>query len=76
MIFDEESGDKGDEEKGQAKPEQSQNQSDNEQIQKEGKMTPEQVKRLLDSLKQQEKSLIYRPTEKRKANKRGIIRDW
>ena len=71
-----ESGDKGDEEKGQAKPEQSQNQSDNEQIQKDGKMTPEQVKRLLDSLKQQEKSLIYRPTEKRKANKRGIIRDW
>ena len=71
-----ESGDKGDEEKGQAKPEQSQNQSDTEQPQKDGKMTPEQVKRLLDSLKQQEKSLIYRPTEKRKANKRGIIRDW
>ena len=39
-------------------------------------MTQEQVKRLLDSLKQQEKSLIYRPTEKGGSKKRGKIRDW
>lgn len=70
------SGAKGEEEKEQAKPGESQNQSDSGQTQKDGKMTPEQVKRLLDSLKQQEKSLIYRPTEKRKSNKRGNIRDW
>ena len=70
------SGAKGDEEKEQAKPGQSPNQSDSEQTQKDGKMTPEQAKRLLDSLKQQERSLIYKPTEKRKANKRGKIRDW
>ena len=69
------SGAKG-EEKEQAKPGQAPNQSDSEQAQKDGKMTPEQAKRLLDSLKQQEKSLIYKPTEKRKANKRGKIRDW
>ena len=52
------------------------NQSDSSPTQKDGKMTPEQAKRLLDSLKQQERSLIYKPTEKRKANKRGKIRDW
>ena len=70
------SGANGEEEKEQANPGQSKNQSDSAPTQKDGKMTPEQVERLLDSLKQQEKSLIYRPTEKRKANKRGKIRDW
>ena len=64
------------EQKKQSKPRQSQDQSDTGQIKKDGKMTQEQVERLLDSLKQQEKSLIYRPTEKGRSKKRGKIRDW
>ena len=39
-------------------------------------MTPEQVQRLLDSLKQQERSLIYRPPEKEKKQNRNKFRDW
>ena len=64
------------EQKKQSKPRQSQDQSDTGQIKKDGKMTQEQVERLLDSLKQQEKSLIYRPAEKGRSKKRGKIRDW
>ena len=64
------------EQKKQSKPKQSQDQPDTGQIKKDGKMTQEQVERLLDSLKQQEKSLIYRPSEKSRSKKRGKIRDW
>ncbi len=64
------------EQKKQSKPKQSQDQPDTGQIKKDGKMTQEQVERLLDSLKQQEKSLIYRPSEKGRSKKRGKIRDW
>ena len=39
-------------------------------------MTPEQVRQLLDNLKQQERTLIYRPVKKGKANKRGITKNW
>jgi len=39
-------------------------------------MTPEQVRQLLDNLKQQERSLIYRPVQKGKANRRMITKDW
>ena len=66
----------GDDEKEQPQPSQGQEQSESGQPQPEGKMTPEQVRQLLDNLKQQERSLIYRPVKKGKANKRGITKNW
>jgi len=70
------SGSAGDDEKEQPQPSQGQEQSESGQPQPEGKMTPEQVRQLLDNLKQQERSLIYRPVKKGKANKRGITKNW
>ena len=58
----------------QSKP--GEEQSDDGQAQPDGKMTPEQVRQLLDTLKQQERSLIYRPAQKGKARNRGITKDW
>ena len=55
---------------------QSQKKEETSQAQQDGKMTPEQVQRLLDSLKQQERSLIYRPPEKEKKQNRNKFRDW
>ena len=69
-------GSAGDDEKEQPQPNQGQEQSESGQPQPEGKMTPEQVRQLLDNLKQQERSLIYRPLKKAKANKRGITKNW
>ena len=69
-------GSSGDDEKEQPQPSQGQEQSESGQPQPEGKMTPEQVRQLLDNLKQQERSLIYRPVKKGKANKRGITKNW
>jgi len=66
----------GDDEKEQPQPSQGQEQSESGQPHPEGKMTPEQVRQLLDNLKQQERSLIYRPVKKGKANKRGITKNW
>ena len=66
----------GDEEKEQPQQGQSQEQSESGQAQQEGKMTQEQVRQLLDSLKQQERSLIYRPIKKGKAKRPGTFRDW
>ncbi|MDP6795118.1 MAG: VWA domain-containing protein [Verrucomicrobiota bacterium] len=70
------SGSAGEDEKEQPQPSQGQEQSEADQAQPEGKMTPEQVRQLLDTLKQQERSLIYRPVQKGKANKRGITKNW
>ena len=39
-------------------------------------MTQEQVRQLLDSLKQQERSLIYRPIQNGKTKRPGTFRDW
>ena len=39
-------------------------------------MTPEQVRQLLDTLKQQERSLIYRPSQKDRARSRRITKNW
>ena len=39
-------------------------------------MTPEQVRQLLDTLKQQERSLIYRPVQQGKARSRRITKNW
>ena len=69
-------GSAGDDEKERPQPSQGQEQSESGQPQPEGKMTPEQVRQLLDNLKQQERSLIYRPVKKGKANKRGITKNW
>jgi|TARA_B100001971_G_scaffold141045_1_gene130263 Ca-activated chloride channel family protein len=62
--------------KEQPQPSQGQKQSDDGQSQPDGKMTPEQVRQLLDTLKQQERSLIYRPVQKEKARRRGITKNW
>lgn len=70
------SGSQGEEEKEQPQQGQSQEQSDSGQAQQEGKMTQEQVRQLLDSLKQQERSLIYRPIQKGKTKRPGTFRDW
>ena len=70
------SGSQGDEEKEQPQQGQTQEQSDAGQTQQEGKMTEEQVRQLLDSLKQQERSLIYRPMQKGKTKRPGTFRDW
>ena len=69
-------GSQGDDEKEQPQQGQSQEQSDAGQAQQEGKMTEEQVRQLLDSLKQQERSLIYRPMQKGKTKRPGTFRDW
>ena len=55
---------------------QGQEQSDVDQAQPDGKMTTDQVRQLLDNLKQQERSLIYRPVQKGKARSRGITKNW
>jgi Ca-activated chloride channel family protein len=68
------SGGEDKKEPSQSKP--GEEQSDDGQAQPDGKMTPEQVRQLLDTLKQQERSLIYRPTQKGKARNRGITKDW
>ena len=70
------SGSAGEDEKEQPQPNQGQEQSETGQTQPEGKMTPEQVRQLLDTLKQQERSLIYRPLQKGKTKKRGITKNW
>ncbi|OUV37778.1 MAG: hypothetical protein CBC62_07315 [Opitutia bacterium TMED102] len=69
-------GSQGDDEKEQPQQGQSQERSDAGQAQQEGKMTEEQVRQLLDSLKQQERSLIYRPMQKGKTKRPGTFRDW
>ncbi len=70
------SGSQGDDETEQPQQGQSQEQSESGQAQQDGKMTQEQVRQLLDSLKQQERSLIYRPVQKGKAKQPGTFRDW
>jgi len=62
--------------KEQPQPSKGQEQSDAGQAQPDGKMTPEQVRQLLDNLKQQERSLIYRPVQKDKARNRRITKNW
>ena len=62
--------------KEQQQPKPGEEQPDAPQPQPDGKMTPEQVRQLLDNLKQQERSLIYRPVQKGKADKRGIMKNW
>jgi len=69
-------GSGGDDKKEQPQPNPGEDQSDAGQAQPDGKMTPEQVRQLLDNLKQQERSLIYRPVQKGKANRRMITKDW
>jgi len=69
-------GSGGDDKKEQPQPKPGEEQSDTGQAQPDGKMTPEQVRQLLDNLKQQERSLIYRPVQKGKANRRVITKDW
>jgi len=69
-------GSNGDEKKEQPQPKPGEEQPDAPQPQPDGKMTPEQVRQLLDNLKQQERSLIYRPVQKGKADKRGIMKNW
>jgi Ca-activated chloride channel family protein len=69
-------GSGGDDKKEQPQPKPGEEQSDAGQAQPDGKMTPEQVRQLLDNLKQQERSLIYRPVQKGKANRRVITKDW
>ena len=69
-------GSGGDDKKEQPQPNPGEDQSDAGQAQPDGKMTPEQVRQLLDNLKQQERSLIYRPVQKGKANRRVITKDW
>ena len=62
--------------KEQPQPSQGQEQSDAGPAQPDGKMTPDQVRQLLDNLKQKERSLIYRPVQKGKARSRGITKNW
>ena len=66
----------GEDKKEQPQPSQGQKQPDAAQAQPDGKMTPEQVRQLLDNLKQQERSLIYRPAQKSKARSRRITKNW
>ena len=66
----------GEDKKEQSQPKPGEEQSDAGQAKPDGKMTPEQVRQLLDTLKQQESSLIYRPTQKGKARNRGITKNW
>ena len=70
------SGSNGEDKKEQLQPSQRQEQSDAGQAQPDGKMTPEQVRQLLDTLKQQERSLIYRPSQKDRARSRRITKNW
>ena len=60
--------------KEQSQPKPGEEQSDAGQAQPDGKMTPEQVRQLLNTLKQQER--IYRPAQKGKARNRGITKNW
>ena len=69
-------GSGGEDKKEPSQPKPGEEQSDDGQAQPDGKMTPEQVRQLLDTLKQQERSLIYRPVQKGRADKRGIIKNW
>ena len=39
-------------------------------------MTQEQVRQMLDSLKQQERPIPYRPVQKGKTKRPGTFRDW
>ena len=66
----------GENKKEPPQPSQGQEQSEAGQAQPDGKMTPEQVHQLLDTLKQQERSLIYRPVQKGEARRRGITKNW
>ena len=66
----------GEDKKEQPQPSQGQEQSEAGQAQPDGKMTPEQVRQLLDTLKQQERSLIYRPVQQGKARSRRITKNW
>ena len=70
------SGSNGENKKEPPQPSQGQEQSEAGQAQPDGKMTPEQVHQLLDTLKQQERSLIYRPVQKGEARRRGITKNW
>ena len=67
-------GSGGEDKKEQSQPKPGEEQSDAGQAQPDGKMTPEQVRQLLDTLKQQER--IYRPAQKGKAHNRGITKNW
>ena len=67
-------GSGGEDKKEQSQPKPGEEQSDAGQAQPDGKMTPEQVRQLLDTLKQQER--IYRPAQKGKARNRGITKNW
>ena len=60
--------------KEQSQPNPGEEQSDAGQAQPDGKMTPEQVRQLLNTLKQQER--IYRPAKKGRARNRGITKNW
>ncbi|MDE2644005.1 MAG: hypothetical protein OSB55_14825, partial [Verrucomicrobiota bacterium] len=60
--------------KEQSQPKPGEEQSNAGQAQPDGKMTPEQVRQLLDTIKQQER--IYRPAQKGKARNRGITKNW
>ena len=70
------SGEENKKEQPQPSQGQGQEQSDVDQAQPDGKMTTDQVRQLLDNLKQQERSLIYRPVQKGKARSRGITKNW
>jgi Ca-activated chloride channel family protein len=67
-------GSGGEDKKEQSQPKPGEEQSDAGQAQPDGKMTPEQVRQLLNTLKQQER--IYRPAQKGKARNRGITKNW
>jgi Ca-activated chloride channel family protein len=64
----------GEDKKEQSQPKPGEEQSNAGQAQPDGKMTPEQVRQLLDTIKQQER--IYRPAQKGKARNRGITKNW
>jgi len=69
-------GSSGEDKKEQSQPNPGEEQSNTDQAQPDGKMTREQVHQLLNTLKQQERSLIYRPVQKGKVDKRVIIKNW
>ena len=64
----------GEDKKEQSQPKPGEEQSDAGQAKPDGKMTPEQVRQLLDTIKQKER--IYRPAQKGKARNRGITKNW
>jgi len=69
-------GSGGEDKKEPSQPKPGEEQPDDGQAQPDGKMTQEQVRQLLDTLKQQERSLIYRPAQKGKSRSRRITKDW